>query len=110
MDLETLRKEVEIQTLRGSGPGGQHRNKVETAVRVIHIPTGLVAMASEHRSQLRNKELALSRLRDRLMARNKKQKPRVNSKPTRASVERRLETKRRQTQKKQWRHRASSGI
>lgn len=107
MDLETLRKEVEIQTLRGSGPGGQHRNKVETAVRVIHIPTGLVAIASEHRSQLRNKELALTRLRDRLVARNKKQKPRVSSKPTRGSVERRLENKRRQQQKKQWRHRAS---
>ena len=81
-----LLKEVQIQTLRGSGPGGQHRNKVETAVRIVHIPTGITVTASEHRSQLRNKKLALERLQTRLDVRNKKPKPRVNTRPHRAAI------------------------
>jgi peptide chain release factor len=55
-------KELKIETMRASGPGGQHVNKVETAVRIIHTPTGLTATASEERSQLMNKKLALARL------------------------------------------------
>ena len=110
MDLETLKKEVEIHTLRGSGPGGQHRNKVETAVRIVHIPTGITVVAADHRSQYRNKELALERLQNRLIARNKKQKPRITSKPSRTTIEKRLEKKRRQAQKKQWRHQTYSAM
>ena len=89
--LDTLRKEVQFQTLRGTGPGGQHRNKVETAVRATHLPTGITVIATEHRSQHRNKTLALERLRDRLMARNKKRKARIHTRPKRASIEKRLE-------------------
>ena len=103
IDLEELRKEVDFQTLRGSGPGGQHRNKVETTVRAVHVPTGLTVVASDHRSQLRNKILALERLRERLMERQKKKKPRVSTKPSRAAREKRLEQKRHLAQKKQWR-------
>ena len=102
-DNSDLLKNVQIQTLRGSGPGGQHRNKVETAVRVVHIPTGITVTASEHRSQLRNKKLALERLQSRLDARNKKPKPRINTRPHRAAIEKRLEKKRRHAQKKRWR-------
>ena len=74
IDLDDLRKDVDFQTLRGSGPGGQHRNKVETTVRAVHVPTGLTVVASDHRSQLRNKILALERLRERLLERQKKKK------------------------------------
>jgi len=106
-DNNNLLKEVHIQTLRGSGPGGQHRNKVETAVRITHIPTGITVTATEHRSQLRNKKLALERLQTRINARNKKQKPRINTRPKRSAIEKRLEKKRRHAQKKRWRQRAN---
>jgi peptide chain release factor len=53
---------VRFETMRASGPGGQHVNRTESAVRVTHVPTGLQASASEERSQRRNKKLAMARL------------------------------------------------
>jgi peptide chain release factor len=61
--------EIRFETARSSGKGGQHVNKTETAVRVVHLPTGLSAVARDERSQLRNKEKALSRLEAILAAR-----------------------------------------
>lgn len=58
-----LLQQCEIRFLRRSGPGGQHRNKVETAVRLKHRPTGLEAQASERRQQGENRAVALERLR-----------------------------------------------
>jgi peptide chain release factor len=54
--------DVVFEAMRASGPGGQHVNKTESAVRVTHKPTGLVATAREERSQAMNKKLALARL------------------------------------------------
>lgn len=54
--------QLKIEKMRSSGPGGQHANKRDTAVRITHIPTGLSAAAQEERSQHMNKKLALSRL------------------------------------------------
>ncbi|MFN0138266.1 MAG: peptide chain release factor family protein [Phycisphaerae bacterium] len=62
-DGELLR-ECELHIHRTGGPGGQHRNKVATAIRVIHKPTGIVATAGETRSQHENKAAALARLRE----------------------------------------------
>jgi hypothetical protein len=63
---DVLRKQCTVAHTRGSGPGGQHRNKVSTAVVLTHEPTEVAASASETRSQSRNGEVALFRLRLRL--------------------------------------------
>lgn len=60
-------KDITYQTLRSSGPGGQHVNKTETAVRAIHKPSGLQITASDSRSQLQNKKLATRRLLNKLV-------------------------------------------
>ncbi len=61
--IEVLLGECDVVTTRRGGPGGQHRNKVETAVVVRHRPSGVVAEASERRSQSENRRMALRRLR-----------------------------------------------
>lgn len=60
--LEFQEKDVRFESMRSSGPGGQNVNKVETAVRAFHLPTGFTVTASEERSQYMNKKLALTRL------------------------------------------------
>jgi len=66
LDDQTLLGQCEIHTVRGTGPGGQKRNKTESAVRMLHRPTGLLAQSDATRSQHKNRELALRRLRQRL--------------------------------------------
>lgn len=61
--------DLQIQTYRASGPGGQNMQKTDSAIRVTHAPSGLTAQAQEERSQARNKALALARLTDALQAR-----------------------------------------
>ena len=63
-----------IETYRSSGPGGQRKNKVETAVRLKHLPSGFTVIATEHRSQAENRKLALERLRERLIKLNRPRK------------------------------------
>jgi protein subunit release factor B len=84
----------------GGGPGGQHRNKTASGVRLVHRPTGLTVTATERRSQLQNRGAALERLRARLAALAHVPKARRATKPTRGSKERRLAEKRRDSRRK----------
>jgi ribosome-associated protein len=77
------------------GPGGQHRNKTESAVRLTHRDTGVTVTATERRSQAQNRAAALERLRDRLAALGHEPKRRRPTRATRGSQERRLAAKRR---------------
>lgn len=63
LPVEDLLKDCKVERGRGSGPGGQHRNKVETAVIVTHEPSGVAGGASERRSQEENRRMAIKRLR-----------------------------------------------
>src|SRR5436190_17631664 len=105
--LVRLARDCDIEPYRSSGPGGQKKNKTESSVRVRHRPTGITRVATESRSQTRNRERALERVWEELQRRRRKPKPRVASRPTRAAVERRLEQKHRAGEKK--RSRGSAG-
>lgn len=63
---EALLRHCRVETFRASGPGGQHRNKTDSAARITHLPTGCVAQAFESRSQHENRASALARLRVQL--------------------------------------------
>ncbi len=104
-DRETLEREVEVDVFRASGPGGQHVNKTESALRLRHLPSGVVVAVQDSSSQHRNREIAYERLVEKLTRLNHVPKKRVATKPTRASRERRLGAKKQTGVKKQARGR-----
>jgi protein subunit release factor B len=95
-----LLAECREEFLVASGPGGQHRNKAATGVRLAHGPTGVAVTATERRSQARNRGAALRRLRERLASLAREPRVRRPTAPTRASRERRLAEKRRRGERK----------
>jgi protein subunit release factor B len=105
---DELLRECEVDTFRASGPGGQHVNKTESAVRLTHLPTGLAVTCREERSQHRNKTTCLRKLRERVEKLNHRPARRVPTRTTRAAKERTLEEKTRRSRLK--RSRAKSGI
>lgn len=82
-----------MQTFRASGPGGQHRNVTNSAVRLRHLPSGVTVVATESRSQHRNREKAFSRLIARLEAVNHVPKRRIVTRTPRRVIEKRLSGK-----------------
>jgi ribosome-associated protein len=94
-DRLALEREVVVDVFRASGPGGQHVNKTESALRLTHLPSGVVVMSQESRSQFRNREIAYERLIERLKRLNHVPKKRVATKPSRSSKEKRIAGKKR---------------
>jgi protein subunit release factor A len=93
--LERLARDCEITAFKSSGPGGQKKNKTESSVRVVHVPTGITRIATESRSQTRNKETALERVWLEIQRRARKRKPRIATRPTQAAKDRRIQVKKR---------------
>ena len=84
-DRESLERDSDISFFVAGGPGGQHRNKVATGVRLLHRPSGTVVTATERRSQSANREAAFARLAERLQAAGKRQAPRIATRPNAAA-------------------------
>ena len=106
-DRETLEREVVVDVFRASGPGGQHVNKTESALRLTHPPSGVVVIAQDSSSQHRNRDTAFRRLAERLERLNYVPKKRVPTKPTAGSRKRRLEGKKQRGHTKRQRGRVS---
>jgi ribosome-associated protein len=105
---EDLLRECEVDTFRSSGPGGQHVNKTETAVRLRHLPSGVVVTAREERSQYRNKALCLQKLRERVEQLNHRPAKRVPTRVPRSAKNRTLEEKARRSHIKRLRSKPST--
>jgi len=93
-DLEILKKQVLLETYKSSGPGGQRKNKTETAVRLKHLPSGITVTATEYRSQAQNRKQAFERLRDRLIRLNRPRRPRIPTSTPLKTIEKKKEEKR----------------
>ena len=97
---DALLSDCDVETLAAGTKGGQRANKVETGVRLTHRPSGIVVMARRSRSQYRNKLDALARLREQLEERARPVKKRKATRPTKGSKRRRLEAKKKRSDKK----------
>ena len=104
-DPETLRKQVVIETYRSRGPGGQRKNKTETAVRLRHLPSEITVVATEHRTQSQNLKQAFERLRMRLLRLNKPRKRRIPTSTPMKAHARRIEDKKVHAKIKRFRQR-----
>src|SRR5579859_7558262 len=93
-DRDALERDCSVEFFIASGPGGQHRNKVETGVRLVHMPTGVRVTATERRSQHANREAAFERMQARLEEFQRVETPRKPTRPTAASRKRRVSEKR----------------
>ncbi len=102
---DRLLAECRVNTMRAGGKGGQHQNTTDSAVRLTHLPTGIVVVARARRSQLRNREAALGILRRRLENRLMTRPPRIPTHVPPSQKRARRETKRQRAEVKRLRQR-----
>jgi ribosome-associated protein len=102
-EFEILKRQVIVETYRSRGPGGQRKNKTETAVRLTHPASGITVTATEHRSQAQNRKLAFERLRKRLLKLNRPRRRRIPTLTPSKAVEKRIEEKKHLSAKKRLR-------
>ena len=105
--LEELARDCVFEAFRGHGPGGQGINTTDSAVRVRHLPTGIVVTSRESRSQFQNRQKCLRKIRDELERRGAPRQHRVPTRPTRSSQVRRVDDKKAHGQTKRLRRRIS---
>ena len=105
---DDLLRECDVETFRSSGPGGQHVNKTESAVRLRHTPSGVVVTSQQERSQHRNKSLCLQKLRKKIERMNYRPAKRVPTRVPAAVKARTLEEKTRRARIKRLRAKPSA--
>ena len=105
MSAEQIARDCEVQTFHASGPGGQGVNTADSAVRMRHVPTGIVTVSREERSQLRNRERCVEKILEVCRRRARPPRPRKKTRVSAAQKRKRLEAKRARGKVKQLRRR-----
>lgn len=106
--LDELERDCDVEAFKATGPGGQCVNTTDSAVRMCHRPTGVTVVSRESRSQFRNRQLCLQKLRERFAQLAVPPKTRRATKPTKGSHQRRLAGKHARSQVKQNRRRPTA--
>lgn len=101
--LQKIERDCRVETFHATGPGGQGVNTADSAVRMQHVPSGIVVVSRESRSQYQNRQRCLQKLREEFLRRSVVPKVRHKTRPSKASKRRRLEGKRRRSEIKQLR-------
>ena len=105
MSADHIARDCEVQTFHASGPGGQGVNTADSAVRMRHVPTGIVVVSREERSQLRNRERCVEKIREACRRRARPPRPRKKTRVSASQKRKRLEAKRARGKFKQLRRR-----
>ena len=105
MSAGQIARDCEVQTFHASGPGGQGVNTADSAVRMRHVPTGIVVVSREERSQLRNRERCVEKILDICRRRARPPRSRKATRVSAAQKRKRLEAKRVRGKVKQLRRR-----